>query len=77
MQLLLKPKAGAIVPVDVEPAAPIEAVKAKAREALGIGADEKCFLLFGGSHLEEGRTLADYHIQEGFTMHVHDNICGC
>jgi hypothetical protein len=76
MKVFIKPKAGAMVTVEVEPTEPIADVKAKIRAAMDFAA-EKCFLLFSGTHLEDEKTLADYRIQDEFTLHIHEDRCGC
>jgi len=76
MQLNIKPKTGGIVKVAVEPTDTVEQVKLKIRETLNFTA-EKCFVLFAGQHLDDAKTLADYHIQADFTLSVHEDQCGC
>jgi len=76
MHINVKPKLGPIISVEVDGNQSIEEVRQKVRQAMDWTSD-KCFLLFAGTMLEDGKTLADFHIQDGFTIHVHEDRCGC
>ena len=76
MHVQVKPKVGPIASVEVEKTDTIEDLRRKVRATMHWSAD-KCFLLFSGTFLEDGKTLDDYHIQDGFTLHVHEDRCGC
>jgi len=53
--------------LDVEPSDTIENVKAKLQDSAGF-AIESQYLYFGGTLLEDGRTLSDYSIGRGSTL---------
>jgi ubiquitin len=59
---------GKTITLEVEPSTTILDVKTKAQEKEGIPLEHHN-LIYGCKLLEDGRTIADYHIQKQSTLH--------
>jgi len=69
MQIFAESFTGTRVTLDVESSDSIEAVKQKLQDKIGVAPDVQD-LLFRGTLLEDGRTLADYNIQRLSTLQL-------
>lgn len=69
MQLFVKTLTGKTVTVDVEPGDSVETLKHKIQEKEGVPPEEQR-IIFGGKQLQGEKTIADFELEEGNTIHL-------
>ena len=76
MQIFVKMPTGKTKTIEVLPSSSIEVLKARISDSDGMAVDQ-IRLIFAGKQLEDGRTLADYGIQNEHTLHMVIRLRGC
>ena len=74
MKIFVKTLTGKTITLEVTPDENVDGFKKMIHNCEGIPPDQQR-LIFCGKHIEDGRTLADYKIQDESTIHLGTSIC--
>ena len=74
--ILVKTLTGRTLFIDVQFSDDIATIRTKIRAKTGMPEDDQR-LIFAGKQLEDGRTLSDYNISTGCTLHLVERLRGC
>jgi len=69
MQIKVKNLAGRVLEIDIDPTDTIEKIKERVEEKEGIPPQQQR-LIFGGKAMSDEKTVADYNIAAGNTLHL-------
>jgi len=75
MQLFVKSLQGTTFTIDADPSDTITTLKEKIAQKHNLPAGEQR-LVYSGKQLEESRTLSDYNLQSGATLHMLMRLVG-